>query len=269
LEEQARPEDRVVLLALAEDLAGNFILVVELPTSAAGTRSLVKLKHEGDIGESPGHSRLSTVHQTFFDGAAWSSTASWHVEVHAPPGLAIHALVAQTWDADQADIKTVASSPVAGHTAHVSGPTTVLGSLSWAILELRPARAGLVNQVLLAAAAAWLLLTAGCLWASPLYETAKDPNRASAVAAVMLAVPALLIALVSRGYEHGLVSRLLLLPRLVNLAIAGVLLGTAAAVVLGLTEEALARTLLVLWLAQTSLVFLAYWIWRRSVGGHP
>ncbi|MCW2843404.1 MAG: hypothetical protein JWN22_1320 [Nocardioides sp.] len=258
-----------VFLALAEDLGANFLLVVELPMAAAGARSLVKMKYEGDLGEEEEYSRWSTVHNAYIDGAAWSSAASWHVELHAPPGLGIRQFVKMSWDSDEEDQVQDGESPAVGVTAHLSGSTTPVGSLSWAALELRPARAGLVNQTLVGAVVAWLLLLAGCIWIEPLFEAVLDPNRASAVAAVMLAVPAFLIALLSRGPEHGLVSRLLLVPRLVNLATAAVLLATAAAVVLGLTEPALEWTLRVLWVAQTMLLIVAGTVRTHSVGARP
>lgn len=258
------------LMALAQDLAVNFVLIAELPAEVAGTRSLVKLQYEGDVGgESGSTSRLSPVHAVWFDGAAWSSTQSWHVEVHAPPGLAIRALTASRWDTDDQDTKEMAVSQVVGHTAHIAGTTTPLGSLTWSELELRPARAGLVNQTLFGALTTWTLLLAGVVFENPLYGSVNDPNRASAVAAVMLAVPAFFIALLSRGQEHGLVSRLLLLPRMVNLAVSIVLLVAAAALVLTSTENALTRTWWGLLFVQTALLLLALVVQRRSVGADP
>lgn len=266
-----RTTEGTPLMALAEDLALNFILIVELPAETAGTRSLVKMQYEGDVnGDGETANAFRTVHSAWFDGAAWSSTRSWHVEVHAPPGLAICALKASRWDADDDDdIKTLGASPVLGHTAHVAGKTTPLGSLSWFEFELRPARAGLVNQTAFGALFTGLLLLAGVLFDGPLYDAIKDPNRASAVVAVMLAVPAFLIALLSRGQEHGLVSRLLLLPRIVNLAVAGVLLTGAAALVIGLSEDHLTDTLRALLSAQAVLMVAAATVWKRSVGGDP
>lgn len=258
------------LMALAEDLAVNFVLIVELPAETAGTRALVKMQYEGDVNGDGGITNaFSAVHSAWFDGAAWSSTRSWHVEVHAPPGLAIRALTASRWDTDDEDIKPLGVSPVLGHTAHVAGKKTPLGSLSWFELELRPARAGLVNQAVSGALVTELLLLAGVLLDGQLYDAIKDPNRASAVVAVMLAVPALLIALLSRGQEHALVSRLLLLPRVVNLAVALVLLFAAAALVLGLNKGDLTGTLRVLFGVQTVLLAAAGIVWSRSVGGDP
>lgn len=244
-------------------------MVVEIPNDCLGTRSLVKLKHEGDIGEDAEYSAFSTVHKSRFEGAAWSSVASWHVEIHAPPGLAIAALTSEVSDSDDVDTQTLSASPVVGHTAHISGQTTAVGSIAFADLELRPASAGLVNQTVAGAAAAMVLLTAGLIWNDRLFEAVKDPNRGSAVAAVMLAIPAFLIALVSRGPEHRLVSRLLLVPRLVNLAVATVLLATAVALVLGLAQDALAWTLRGLWSIQVVLLFVAMGVRNRSVGGRP
>ncbi|WP_183095966.1 hypothetical protein [Nocardioides stalactiti] len=258
------------LMAVAEDLAVNFILVVELPAETAGTRTLVKMQYEGDVnGDGEPTAAYSVVHNAWFDGAAWSSTRSWHVEVHAPPGLAIHALTASRWDADDDDIKPLGVSPVLGHTAHVAGQTTPLGSLSWFELELRPARSGLVSQTLFGALMTGLLLVAGVIFDDALYDAVKDPNRASAVVAIMLAVPAFLLALLSRGQEHGLVSRLLLLPRMINLAVAVVLLFTAAALVLGTDKDYLSCTLRALLAVQFVLFVAAGVVWGRSVGGDP
>lgn len=255
------------LMAVAEDLAQNFILFAELPAETAGARTLVKMQYEGDVnGDGEPATAYTVVHRAWFDGAAWSSTRSWHVEVHAPPGLAIHALTASRWDADDDDIKPLGVSPVLGHTAHVAGHTTPLGSLSWFELELRPARSGLVSQTLFGALATGLLLAGGVVFDGPLYEATKDPNRASAVVAVMLAVPAFLLALQSRGQEHGLVSRLLLVPRMVNLAVAIVLLFAAGALVLGTGEDSLTCTLRVLLAVQAALLLAACVVWKRSVG---
>lgn len=258
------------LVALAQDLAVNFVLVAELPAEVAGTRSLVKLQYEGDVrGEGESARKFSPVHSVWFDGAAWSSTASWHVEVHAPPGLAISALTASRWDNDDQGGRQIAESQGLGHTAHIAGTTTPIGSLTWSELELRPARPGLVNQTLLGALATWLLLSAGLVWVGPLSEAVADPNRASAVVAIMLAVPAFLIALLSRSQEHGLVSRLLLVPRMLNLTVAMVLILAAAAVVLVPSERALCKTLATLFGVQTVLAILAWVVRHRSVGSDP
>jgi hypothetical protein len=258
------------LMAIASDLAANFLLVVELPNDCVGSRSLVKLQHEGDIGEGEQFNALATVHGYRFEGAAWSSVASWHVEIHAPPGLAIAGLTAQVSDTDdEGELVTreALTSPATGPTAHISGERTPLGSLSFADLELRPAAAGLVNQTVAGAIVASLLLGAGCVWSDRLFDAVQEADRAAAIGAVMLAIPAVLIALVARGPEHPLVSRLLLAPRLVNFAVAAVLLATAAALVLGLDHDPFRWTLRALLAGQLALLAFAIRIRIRAVGG--
>jgi hypothetical protein len=258
------------LMAIASDLAANFLLVVEVPNDCVGSRSLVKLQHEGDIGQGEQFNALATVHGYRFEGAAWSSVASWHVEIHATPGLAIAGLTARVSDTDDRGelvTREVLISPATGPTAHISGEKTPLGSLSFADLELRPAAGGLVNQTVTGAIVASLLLGAGCIWTDRLFEAIQEADRAAAVAAVMLAVPAVLIAFVARGPEHPLVSRLLLAPRLVNFAVATVLLATAAALVLGLDQRYFEWTLRALLVGQLVLLAVAIGIRIRAVGG--
>ncbi|MDP3890504.1 hypothetical protein [Nocardioides sp.] len=264
-----RLEEGQPLLALAQDLGENFLLVVEVPADTAGTRSLVKMQYEGDVGEGESNPPLSLLHAMRFEGAAWSSAASWHIEVHAPPGLAVRDLSAHVWDEDNEDVREIAVSPALGHTAHITSSTTPRGALTWAELELRPARAGLVNQTLFGAVATFLLLVLGVVFDAQVYAAVANPDRASAVVAVMLAVPAVLIALLSREQEHGLVSRLLLLPRMVNLLVAIVLLTAAAALVMGLDEEPLTWTLRSLLGVQSVLLVTALVVQGRSVGGDP
>lgn len=271
--EQAQAKNPIAipsLLALAYDLLSQFLLVVELPREIVGRRTLVKMSHESELGDRERYPMLATRHTTFFFGAPWQSVGSWHMELQAPQGLAVKQLSAHSWDADEDADKPreLSVSGPTGTTAHISGATTTgEGALNWAQLEVRPARAGLVNQTLVGTIMATLLLCAGVAWPGELFAAVEDPNRGSAVAAVMLAIPAVLITQLSRGAEHGLVSRLLLLPRLLNFLTALLLLSAAAALVLGLDENVLTCTIRILAVAQACLMVAATVVFGRSVGG--
>lgn len=282
------------LLALAQDLAANFILVVELPESCLGARTLVKLQHEGDIGTDTS-SRLSTVHASTFEAAAWANAASGHIEVHAPPGLAIAKLAAEIDDGynedeeDDVDHDGASVTPappgdetstlaeprswfiedvsVSGHTAHISDSDTDIGSQVKVTLEVQPARPGLVNQTVIAAAATTALLTLALATPSGLERVLYGSDRTSALAAVTLAIPAFLVALLSRGPEHLLVSRLLLVPRMLNLAVALILLIASAVLALELPAHDFEVSFKALWACSMVALIWAGGIWKHAVGG--
>ena len=252
------------LRALAEDLADNFIFAVELPDEVVGRRTLVKLTYDDALGGAPAHAFRSG-YATTVKGGAWSGAASWHLEVHAPDGLAVADLSYESWDLDSLELIDFDETPVTGHTAHIRGSRLPSTARTDARLVIRPDRIGLVNQTLVAAVFAWALVTLGCLTAPWLALRVLDAGRAGSIAAVTLAIPAFIVALMARSQEHELTSRVLLGPRLLNAATALVLLAGAATLVLGLSESTLAWTLRALWVLQALLVGWSYAIWR-SVG---
>ncbi|MGY2873454.1 hypothetical protein ACVW00_000644 [Marmoricola sp. URHA0025 HA25] len=251
-------------LALAEDLAANFLFVVELPKEVIERRSLVKLTYERPLDGSS--NLLSTKHETVIKGGSWTtSTRSWHLEVQAPPGLAVSQLMFAAWDADEKVIDQ-GTSDSQGHTGHITGKATGHETDVEATLELLPAREGLINQVVAGAFVAFLLLVAGVIFSEEVFKATRDPNQAGSVAAVTLAIPAFLIALLARSREHPLVSRLLLAPRVNSVITALLLLSTAAALVFELPLCQLRWTLMALGLLQAMTLTWAIVIRHKSVG---
>lgn len=263
-----RPEkadEWAVLRALAEELADNFILVVELAEDVVGRRALVKMTYDDELGGAAARA-LRAGYATTVKGEAWSGAASWHLEVHAPEGLAVDDLSYESWDSTTLDLLDFDETTVTGHTAHITGSRVPSGARTDARLVIRPARVGLVNQTLVATWLAWALVTLGCLTTRSLVPVLMDADRAGSLAGVTLAVPAFLVALMARSQEHELASRVLLVPRMLNAATAAVLLAGAAALVLGLHESDLAWALRALFFVQGVLAMWAFAVWR-SVGG--
>lgn len=256
---------RTVLRALAESLADSFIFVVEMPLETVGRRSLVKMNYDGALGgRAIPHATgryVATV-----AGTGWAGAKSWHLEVHAPNGLMVENLRYEAWDPEGFGVISRGSSESTGATAHISGTGLSSDAESEARLVLAPDPAGLVNQTLTAALFSWVLLMVMCLSAGPLSTVTAEADRAGAVAGVTLAIPAVVVAWMARGPEHELVSRLLILPRIVTALTALVLLVAATALVLGLDEQQLQGTLFGLYVAQGWVLFWATFI-RLPVGG--
>lgn len=253
------------LLAVAGDLADNFLFVVELPESVVGARTIVKMSYEDDLDRGESHSAWWTKHEATIAGGAWTSACSWHLEINAPEGLAVSDLSYESWDEND-DIVSYGLADSKGHTAHIAGSGDGLGSASEARLTLSPASAGLVNQTLAGSFAAFVLLTLAVLGDDHLARVSADADRAGAVAGVTLAAPAFFLALLSRGQEHRLVSRLLLAPRAAILCSALVLFVGAAAIVLDVGSDHLSMALKALWVLQVAVTIWAVSIRRSSVG---
>jgi hypothetical protein len=260
-------ESVVVLEAVARDLAANFMFVVELPVEIVDVRTLVKVAYQDDLGGKTA-GPFSIKHKSTIVGDSWPAAESWHLEVHAPHGLAISELSFESWDPDDKIVDSGVSNDL-GHTAHVTGRVPSDASASQAELVLRPAAAGLVNQSLLGAWLAYGLLALGFFTQDQVFDATRQPDQAGAIAAVTLAVPAFLVALLSRSPEHGLVSRLLLAPRLIAGLTSLVLLAAATALVFRLSHHNLDTVTQTLWATQAALLLWATRIRFGSVGGRP
>jgi hypothetical protein len=254
-----------LLRAFAESLADNFLLVVEMPNEIVGRRSLVKLNHDGALAGRaiPG---VTGRYVATVPGTDWSGARSWHLEVQAPDGLIVENLRFESWDPEGLGLLDVGSSDETGATGHIAGGPLDSEAVSEARVMLAPDPAGLVNQSLVAAFLGWLLLMVMTLSAESLAVLTANGDRAGAIAGVTLALPAIVVAWLARGAEHELVSRLLILPRLVSALTALVLLLAATALVWGQGADDLERTLFALWAAQWWVLVWAFYI-RLPVGG--
>lgn len=253
------------LRALTESLADNFLFVVEMPEDVLGRRSLVKMNYDGAL-TGRAIPDITGRYVATVTGTGWPGAASWHLEVHAPDGLVVEKLRYEAWDPDGLELLDSGSSKNTGPTAHVSGDSLSSEAQSEARVELAPDSKGLVNQTLTAAVFSWVVLMIMTLNAKALGEVIAEADRASALAGVTLAIPAVVVAWMARGPEHDLVSRLLILPRLTAALTALGLLVAATALVLGLNASQLEGTMFSLYLGQGWVVVWVAYI-RAPVGG--
>jgi hypothetical protein len=138
-------------------------------------------------------------------GPAVEGTASYHLQVDAPPGLELRRLrlAGKVRARPGAELDVIPFvTPQGGHlylAGHeVASPGPVLAAL-------RPARTGLISQAALSCG-----LIATMLWFfAAHWEQVTGPERAPTAAAILLIAPALLTAFVYRPSEHLLAARLL------------------------------------------------------------
>lgn len=269
-EEESEHDQGAVVRQVAESLAENFILVVEMPHEVAGNRALAKINYDGPLSGS-GRSLLDAAiarNAITVAGADWSGARSWHLEVQAPDGLMVEHLNYEAWDPDELTLLAKGSSESAGSTAHISGYEVPPEARTEARLVFAPDPIGLVNQTVVAAGFSWCLLMVLCLQATQVADVVQSADRAGALAGITLAIPAVLVAWMARSPEHELVSRLLVVPRLLSASTALVLLLAAVTLVLGPSTEQLESTALLLFAAQWVLLVWAVYV-RLPVGGSP
>lgn len=254
--------------ALAESLADGFLVVVELPEDAVGTRTLIKASFD-DTRITRSRRALDRLRgRTTIDieGRGWREAASWHLEVHAPDGLSIVKLKYDIWDDRTDHLRKSGLDELGGtdSTAHVTGRTVPPGHGSAAQVRFAPTSPGLLNQVTVGVIFALTVLLVANLQSGNIYDRLGDVGRAGPLAAVAFSLPAFLLALLSRGQEHLLVSRVLMAPRLVSFLSALCLWSAGVMMVWRPTEQSLATGFGVL--AASQAVLLMWLGVIRTVG---
>ncbi|MGB7961477.1 MAG: hypothetical protein WCF12_00760 [Propionicimonas sp.] len=229
-EEDAR--DGMPLLgsfALMDDLATSFVLLAEIPDSVVGRRAVVKFSYEDPSGSPPfGLWRLLDPKKSEeIESLPVADAASYHLELRPPVGVSARRLSLSSSERAEA---WRSESP--GPIAHINVRDSTPGASYSAVADLRPLAAGLTSYAVVAAVAAFLLFWVPTLWPEAVLANALNPAVSATTATALLAVPAFLLALLSRPPEHPVVSRVYFPVRLVTGGTALTLLLAAAALVM-------------------------------------
>jgi hypothetical protein len=218
------PQQREAVLALASDLAQQFLFAVLLPREYVGTRTVLKVSVTEDVtGAFPDWAFSRDGRSMDLPLSLAESASSAHFEFRAPLGLRVASV--RLLDARDEELDAPGPSITMGRTVHLTGLEQLASPVDTAIrarVELEPVADGFVRQTSWATAfvAALLLVGAGQV---DLLADALAANRGGSVAAAALAVPALFLSVQSRRPEHSWVARALFVPRLINIATAAVL----------------------------------------------
>lgn len=260
------PDLAIAFRSLAETLADNFLFVVEMPADSVGQRTLVKVSYDDSREFTPTRSGLLSAREVItIDGQGWSEAASWHLEMHAPDGLVIERLWFESWESESLEIVDYQEDFLCSSTAHVTSTHLRRDRQTSARAILRPSNRGLLNQVTIAASIAFVLLWFARVSSTKLSELILASGQGSALAALAFSLPAFFLALLARGGEHELVSRVLVAPRIASLLSAAALWSAGVCFVWRLESQALADRLSVL--AVVQLAILGWLVTMRVVGG--
>lgn len=227
---------------LVRDLANGFLLTAVLPAGArAEERMVVKLAYEKPF-IMPGLIRQESF-GTRFD-ATWAETL--HLEVRAPEQLLVGWLSAVGPDAntelvpeyvdypdgEYIDYPEVEFETSAKQIAHLVIPSRAPAQQpAWMVFVFVAERRGLASSALIASTAAVFAFVAMLAAFYAPTEIGFLPDTGSA-SSLLLLVPAVIIAFLSRGSEHDVVARHLR-PARASLAMTGLLFFLGAANVSG------------------------------------
>jgi hypothetical protein len=262
-------DEAEAVAALVKSLAEGFLLVVEVPSSWVGERTVLKVSYDDDRVTTsvnrldPLVGRASLV----VDARGSAGAKSWHLELHAPPNLTIGRLRAAIWDSASGEVVRSSDATPSDSTAHTNGRFEYLWWQAQAQVRFAPTAAGLVNQVTLGVLLALGLLLGARFAAGPLTDRLSEDGGSGTLAGLVFSFPALFMALLARSSEHELVSRVLMAPRLASLASALSLWCAGVLVAWNPSQESLASGLGVLATVQASVLFWLGLI--RPVGGKP
>lgn len=220
--------------ALVRDLAVNFLLIALIPAEQAGIRQLIKFSFHWRIPRSDGSPWLTRIAvaagartdvlriETY--GAA--DAASYHLEVHAPPGLVCCGLVLP----DRPD-----GSPAGAADEAVTVVAHAVGSYPEgppqnfeAQLQLKVPLRGLRLMATVVACLTAIVFIA--VAATGGLRGTLEQDTAGSVA-ILLAAPAIVLALLARPGENILAARLLFPLRIAVMICAGLLAAGAASFV--------------------------------------
>ena len=198
-----------IALQLARELAHCFLLVVSCPRETVEYRTVLKFEYEDAISVEGGFRWPKSDLAIELDCPAMGSCASFHIEVRTPNGTGCRELLIgrEQGTPGGGSLHRFAGR---GPTAHANFAPGFLESGFRAQVVLVPERRGIVTW---AAGASCTLASAfigtAFAWDHGLLELLQDPGTGAALAAVVLAIPAFLFALLARTPEHFLVSRIL------------------------------------------------------------
>jgi len=265
------------LTRVIEVLDRNSLLLAD--AGAADRRRIVKLAYDTEPKlKASTATRLGwQVALLQFDAPAIPLCASYHFELAAPTGLTIGHKAAL----EKTSREHVASLPSNESRIHLSETVAHLTAIDvestgadryLAEVSLAPDSDGLVRSAFYASAFCAVLLAIGALFAhrlAPMTIAGKPSSSNSAAVTILLALPALLTALLSRAGEHTLVSRLLTGVRALLVGVAVSLVVAGGTVALGFSETII-RTVWGVLAVACALVALVLLRARRAItiGAH-
>jgi hypothetical protein len=217
---------------LARDLAENFLLIALVPDSDLEARQVIKYSFHWQVRlKSSNETRLNR----FLMLGGWSSVplelelsgpdsaASYHLEVHAPPGLLTAGLSLPAGSGSQPvgadETLDVVAHAHAGYVEPPAGP---------ALLQLVVPITGIRALTTLV-----LFYTAAVMGLALGLPNAKNAllDASDGAAAILLAVPAVVVALLVRPGENAIAASVLLPFRMMVLACSTALVGVGASIV--------------------------------------
>jgi hypothetical protein len=245
------------MAALVKSLAEGFLLVVEVPSSWVGGRTVIKVSYDDDrvttslnrLDPWVGRASLAV------DARGSAGASSWHLELHAPPNLTISRLRAAIWDSAAEQVVHASDATPSDSTVHTNGRFEHLWWQAQAQVRFAPTAAGLVNQVTLGVVLSLCLLLGSSMAAGPLAHRLSADGGSSTLAGLVFSFPALFMALLARSSEHQLVSRVLMAPRLASFASALALWCAGVLVAWNPSQHSLASGLGMLATVQAAILF--------------
>ena len=200
-------------LDLASSLAENFVLIA-VSELEIDRRQLFKLSYEEPSGEEDGLDFLKSALVRFgwrrkgivIDVPTVSFSASYHLEMQAPPDLEIDAARLRFEAEREEDDAPEDILDDDRERAHLYAPEVGPGVSARAVLYLRRQR----DSFLVAAFLTGLLITGLLAGGMARLDQISTPEQSQTAAALLLVVPALLAAYIVRPGEHRLATRILL-----------------------------------------------------------
>lgn len=231
---------------LIHDLARSFMLMTPIDAKES-TRRIIKFEHDEPLQAETLDllSSLGVRPSTYkFETPGIGFSQSYHLEVLAPRGLVVEGQSSRLEASLPDGLDTRPDAADMDSIAHVYASSLGAGiGEGGACIELRPAPTGLLRNVLWSTWFAFVLLFLGTVWTE---RVAALGDSADAAAALLLALPGLVLTYLSRPDEHELASRVLRGVRVLSASGAVAVYTAAAAVVLGVSGWPLWATWLVL-----------------------
>ena len=283
-EEGTKTRDELVAAeTVIEEFAKSFIFIVEVPIEYLDVRHIIKVSYDKEIDDA-GKPDLKMASRDSFILKSWmtlkkfarfpkyylspvrafgieshyyASSASEHLEIHAPDDLQVTSLTRRTIDKSGNRSSPTSESNALGHVAHIHFKNRNYADLkSTSIVEFAPVIPGLLMQTVIATYLGLVLLLCELQGVNKLFTITQHPGDSGPFAAISLALPAFLLTLLARSREHNHVKEVLRTPRAMALCSTVILFISAASLVLEPSAGQFLLILRVLVAAQTATLLL-------------